>query len=67
MNIMALDMSTHRTGWATIVNEEYKYGAITSASKDVEKRIGIMRDAIVELVKEYKERSRRKAAPFGIQ
>ena len=47
-------MSTHRTGWATIVNEEYKYGAITSASKDVEKRIGIMRDAIVELVKEYK-------------
>lgn len=51
---MALDMSTHRTGWATIVDGEYKYGAISSSSKDVEKRIGIMRDSIIELVKEYK-------------
>lgn len=52
-NILALDMSTHRTGWATMVDNEYKYGAIASASKDVEKRIGIMRDSIIELIKEY--------------
>ena len=53
-NILALDMSTHRTGWATIIGDEYKYGAIASSSKDVEKRIGIMRDAIIKLIEEYK-------------
>ena len=52
-NILALDMSTHRTGWATMVDNEYKYGAISSASKDVEKRIGIMRDSILKIIQEY--------------
>ena len=52
-NILALDMSTKRTGWATIVNGEYKYGVIASAAGDVEKRIGIMRDSIIKIIDEY--------------
>lgn len=52
--ILALDASTKRTGYAiyTQKNETIKYGVISSASADVEKRICIMRDEIIRLVKE---------------
>ena len=53
-NILALDLSTKRTGWSTIVDGKYKYGVIASASNDVEKRIGIMRDSVIKIIDEYK-------------
>ena len=52
-NTLALDCSTKSTGWATKVDGILQYGCITSASVDVEKRITIMRDAIIRLVEDY--------------
>jgi len=51
-NILAIDASTKRTGLATIINNELKYDVIESASTSVEKRIGIMRDNIINFIKE---------------
>lgn len=54
-NILALDMSTKRTGYAisSTKDKEIKYGVIASSSTDVEKRICIMRDEIVKIIKDY--------------
>ena len=51
-NVLAIDASTKRTGLATIINNELKYTVIESASTSVEKRIGIMRDNIINFIKE---------------
>lgn len=55
MKILALDLSTKRSGWAFMdENNELKYGVVVQSSKDVEKRIAGMRDGILEVIKEYK-------------
>lgn len=51
-NILAIDGSTKRTGYAFIKDGQINYGAITSASTDPEKRIGIMRDGIIRIIQE---------------
>lgn len=51
-NILAIDASTHRTGLATFIDNKIKYTAIESSSNSVEKRIGIMRDEIINFIKE---------------
>lgn len=54
-NILALDLSTKRSGWAVYQGPDTKieYGVIASASTSVEKRIGVMRDGIIDIIKEY--------------
>lgn len=51
--VLALDLSSKRSGWATRANGELEYGAITASSQKVENRIGVMRDEIVKLIKKY--------------
>lgn len=51
-NILAIDASTKRTGLATMIDGELKYAVIESSSTSVEKRIGIMRDGILNFIKE---------------
>jgi Holliday junction resolvasome RuvABC endonuclease subunit len=51
-NILAVDASTKRTGLATIINGQIKYSVIASSSASVEKRIGIMRDGIIQFIKD---------------
>ena len=51
-NILAIDASTKRTGLATLINGQIKYFVIENNSSDVEKRIGIMRDGIINFIKE---------------
>ena len=54
MNILALDASTQRTGWATIVDEkQLEYGAIGAGDSRVEARIIKMRNEILGLVKKF--------------
>ncbi len=50
-NILALDASTKRTGYAYFKNGQIQFGAIASSSGYPEKRIGIMRDEILEIIK----------------
>ena len=52
-NILALDASTKRTGYALISEGEYDYGAIAATSTKLEKRLITMRDEIKELIKKY--------------
>lgn len=53
-NILALDLSTKASGWAVRTPEiELESGVITSASQSIEKRITIMRDAVIKLVEKY--------------
>ena len=54
MNILALDASTQRTGWATIDGNKLEYGFIGASSSKVEARIIKMRDEILGLVKKFK-------------
>lgn len=51
--VLALDLSTKRSGWAyyEAPNSKVQYGVIASSSADVEKRIGVMRDRIIDLLK----------------
>ena len=52
-NILAIDGSTKSSGYAFIdENNVLKYGLITSNSTNVEKRIIIMRDEIIKIIKE---------------
>lgn len=51
-NILAIDASTHRTGLATFVNDKLVYSVIESSSTSVEKRIGVMRDGVINFIKE---------------
>ena len=54
--ILSLDLSTKRSGWAYYEMPDCKieYGVIASSAADIEKRIGVMRDGIIELLKTYK-------------
>ena len=49
-NILAIDASTKRTGYAFFKDGQIQYGAISSSSGYPEKRIGIMRDEILKIV-----------------
>ena len=50
--ILALDCSTKRTGWAFFdENNELHFGAISCSDSSPEKRISIMKDKILEIVK----------------
>lgn len=51
-NILAIDASTKRTGLATFVNDKLVYSVIESSSANVEKRIAIMRDGVINFIKE---------------
>ena len=51
--ILALDLSTKRSGWATRANGELEYGAICANNTDVEKRICVMREEIIKLINKY--------------
>jgi Holliday junction resolvasome RuvABC endonuclease subunit len=51
-NILALDASTHRTGYAFFKDNQIQYGAISSSSTSPEKRIGVMRDEILKIIKQ---------------
>lgn len=53
MGVLALDLSTKSTGWATKVNGKLEYGCITASSTEVKNRIITMRDSIVELLNKY--------------
>lgn len=50
-NVLALDASTHRTGYAFFRDGKIQYGAIASSSTSPEKRIATMRDNILEIIK----------------
>lgn len=55
MNILALDLSTHSSGWAIFNNGQLiNWGGITSSSTDLIKRIYIMRDGIKEILSKIK-------------
>lgn len=52
--ILALDCSTKSTGYACYDdNKNLVYGVITASSTSLEKRISIMRDGILDLIKKY--------------
>ena len=52
---LALDLSTKRSGWAYYEspNKIISYGVIASSSTDVEKRIGVMRDGVLDLLIQF--------------
>ena len=50
-NVLALDASTKRTGFAFFRDGKIQYGAIASSSTSPEKRIATMRDGILEIIK----------------
>lgn len=52
-NILALDLSSKSSGWATRVDGELKSGCITDSSTDKYKRLLTMREGVIELVKKY--------------
>ena len=55
MRLLTLDLSTHSSGWCIGQDEKIqKHGCISSSSKDVIKRIILMRDKIAELIKNQK-------------
>ena len=51
-NILAIDASTRRTGYAYFKDGQIQYGAISSSSGYPEKRIGIMRDEILKIIQQ---------------
>lgn len=53
-NILALDLSTKSSGWATSASDKLEYGCITASSTDAKARIIKMRDAILDIIKKYK-------------
>jgi Holliday junction resolvasome RuvABC endonuclease subunit len=54
MNILSLDLSSKSSGWCVGDGEKIiDYGCITSSSTSNIKRIIIMRDNIVEIIKKY--------------
>lgn len=54
MNILALDLSTHSSGWAVQTSDgQVHSGVIASAAADVERRIEVMRDGIIPLLSQY--------------
>ena len=54
-NILALDASTKRTGYAIQQDGVFvTYGVIASTSQKLEKRLVVMRDGVKKLVEDYK-------------
>lgn len=53
MNILALDLSTKSSGWATSIEDKMEYGCITASSADPKARIIKMRDAVLDIIKKY--------------
>ena len=55
-HVLSLDLSTKRSGWAYYEAADcmIQYGVITSSAADVEKRIGVMRDGVIDLLKKFK-------------
>lgn len=51
--VLALDLSSKRSGWATRANGELEYGAISANDSKVEKRLVKMRDAVSDLIIKY--------------
>ena len=52
-NILALDLSTKSSGWATKVDGNLESGVLASSSTTIEKRIAFMRDGVIDLIKKY--------------
>lgn len=52
-NVLALDLSTKRSGWAIKIDGKLEYGAIPISGSHVEQRIPKMRDAVIEIIKKY--------------
>lgn len=55
-HVLSLDLSTKRSGWAYYEAADctIQYGVIASSAADVEKRIGVMSDGIIDLLKKFK-------------
>lgn len=54
MRILALDLSSKNTGYCVCVDEKVlEFGSISSASKDPNKRMKIMKDGVQELLEKY--------------
>lgn len=51
-NILALDLSTKRSGYCYKINNEIKYGAISASSTKVEERIIKQTEEICKIIKE---------------
>lgn len=52
-NILALDLSSKSSGWATRVKDKIEYGCITDNSTNKFKRLITMREGILEIIKKY--------------
>lgn len=52
-NILALDLSSKSTGWATRVGDEIQYGCITDSSTNKFKRLITMREGVLDIVKKF--------------
>lgn len=52
-NVLALDLSTKRSGWAIKVDGKLEYGAVSVTGQNAEIRIPKMRDGILEIIKKY--------------
>ena len=54
-NILALDASTKRTGYAISKDDELiTYGVISASSQKLEKRLIVMREGVKKLIEDYK-------------
>ena len=52
-NILAIDASTKRTGLAWFEGQELHYGVLESSVTPVERRIGVMRDKLIEFLQNH--------------
>lgn len=52
-NILALDLSTKSSGWATRVQDKLEYGCITASSADPKERIIKMRNELLKIIEKY--------------
>lgn len=52
-NILALDLSSHSSGWAVKIDGKLEYGCITDSSTIKQKRLITMREGVLEIVKKY--------------
>ena len=52
-NILSLDLSTKASGWAIKIDNVLYSGCVQSSSTDVYKRISVIKNGILEIVKKY--------------
>lgn len=52
-NILSLDLSTKASGWAIKIDNVLYSGCVESSSTDVYKRICVIRNGILDIVKKY--------------